>query len=99
MSIADVTAVLTTAMAQNNQSIVLLFAHPEVRPNLTHDGIPITSSAPFTLATHDQLNSRWAFTTVLDYLRSLLPRYTIVYSGKVKNVVTRAMRLTWGEIL
>jgi hypothetical protein len=38
-------------------STTLLFAHPEVRPNLSHDGLPIISSAPFSQATHDQLNN------------------------------------------
>jgi len=54
-------------------STTLLFAHPEVWPNLSHDGLPIMSSAPFSQATHDQLNNRWEFTTVADHLCSCRP--------------------------
>jgi hypothetical protein len=43
--------------ASGYTSTTLLFAHPEVRPNLSHDGLPIISSAPFSQATHNQLNN------------------------------------------
>ena len=75
-------------------STVLLFAHPEIQPNLSHNGLPIVSSAPFTQATHDQLNNRWEFSTVADYLHDSSPSHTIVDSGDVLNVVNRVMRLT-----
>jgi hypothetical protein len=35
----------------------LLFAHPEIRPNLSHNGLPIVLSAPFSQSTHGQLNN------------------------------------------
>ncbi len=75
-------------------STVLLFAHPEIRLNLFHNGLPIISSAPFTQATHDQLNNRWEFSTVADYLCDSSPSHTIVDSGDVLNIVNRVMRLT-----
>jgi hypothetical protein len=61
-------------------STVLLFAHLEIRPNLTHDGLPIVSSAPFTQQVHDQLNNQWEFTTVADYLRTCAPSFQHVDS-------------------
>ena len=80
-------------------SMVLLFSHPEVRPSLSQDGVPIVSSAPFSLNTHTQLNTRWEFSTVASYLRSCKSGFTVVNSGDVRNVVTRAMRLTRGKLL
>jgi hypothetical protein len=36
----------------------LLFAHPEVQPDISHQGLPIISSEPFSLLTHAQLNDQ-----------------------------------------
>ncbi len=36
----------------------LLFAHPEIWPNLLHNGLPIVLSAPFSKVTHNQLNNQ-----------------------------------------
>ena len=66
---------------------LLKFAHPEIRPNLSHDGLPIVSSAPFTQHVHDQLNNRWEFTTVADHLRTSAPTTQHVPSGGVLNMV------------
>jgi hypothetical protein len=35
----------------------LLFAHPEIWPKLSHNGLPIVLSALFSQSTHDQLNN------------------------------------------
>jgi hypothetical protein len=80
-------------------SRILLFTHPEVRPNLTHDGIPIISSAPFSQATHNQLNNRWEFSTVTEHLKSCRTIPTTLESGGVRNVVTKIMKLTRGHLL
>ena len=80
-------------------STTLLFAHPEVRPNLSHDGLPIISSAHFTQATHDQLNNRWEFSTVADHIGSCRPSHSTVKSGGVHNVITKVMKLTRGKLL
>jgi hypothetical protein len=37
--------------------VTLLFSHPEVRPDISHDGLPIMSSAPFHQHVHDQINN------------------------------------------
>ena len=74
-SIADATQALQTLVKEGSPSTVLLFAHPEIRPNLAHNGLPIVSSAPFTQHIHDQMNNRWEFTTVAEYLRSSAPAY------------------------
>ena len=98
-SIDDVQRAIHELVTSNVPSTVLLFSHPEVRPNLSHDGLPIVSAAPFSLATHDQLNFRWEFSTVADYLRTHGTRYEVVNSGDVRNMTTRAMRLTRGKLL
>jgi hypothetical protein len=59
-------------------STTLLLAHPEVLPNLSHDGLQIMSLAPFSQATHDQLNNCWEFTTVANHLRSCRPTHLTV---------------------
>ncbi len=50
------------------QTATLMFVHLEVRPNLSHKGLPIVLSAPFSQSTLDQLNNRWEFSTVADHL-------------------------------
>ncbi len=40
---------------------ILLFAHPEVRPDISRWGIPIVLSIPFSKLTHTQLNDHWEF--------------------------------------
>jgi hypothetical protein len=56
------------------------------------------SSTPFTQYIHDQLNHRWDFLTVADYLHKA-PPYNIVESGDVLNCVTWVMHLTHGKLL
>jgi hypothetical protein len=79
--------------------VALLFSHPEIRPNLSKDGIPIVSSSLFPPHTHDQLNNRWEFSTVADHLRTCKPSYKVVNLGEVLNVTMRVMRLTRGKLL
>ena len=98
-SIADATLAFQLLAQNNSPSTVLLFAHPEIRPNLSHDGLPIVSSAPFTQQIHDQMNNRWEFSTVADYLRSCTPSSQHVDSGGVLNMVNRVMKLTRGKLL
>jgi hypothetical protein len=40
---------------------VLLFSHPKIQPNMTHNGLPIVSSTPFHQHVHNQMNRRWDF--------------------------------------
>jgi hypothetical protein len=79
-------------------SVTLLFSHPEVRRDISNKGLPIVSLAPFSQQTHDQLNWRWDFSTVAEYLRKA-PPYKIIDSGDVLNYVTCVMRLTRGKLL
>ena len=62
----------------------LLFAHPEVRLDVSRRGLPILSSEPFTLLTHAQLNDRWKFSTVASHL-SKKPTYDLIDSGEILN--------------
>ena len=96
-SIADAQAAFRTALASGSLSIKLLFTHPEIRQDISHDGLPIVSSAPFSQQIHDQMNKRWDFTTVADYLRKA-PPYRIVEDGDVLNYITRVIKLTRGKL-
>ena len=80
-------------------STTLLFAHPEVRSNLSHDGLPILSSAPFTQNTHDQLNNCWEFSTVANHIHSCHRSHSTVESGGIHNVIMKVMKLTHGKLL
>ena len=97
-SISDAQSAFAALDSAGITSVTLLFSHPEIRQDISHDGLPIISSAPFTQHIHDQLNNRWDFSTVADYLRKA-PPYEIVESGDVLNYVSRAMRLTRGKLL
>jgi hypothetical protein len=95
----DVAMALGTLAMDERASVSLLFSHPEIRPNLSKDGIPIVSSSLFPPHTHDQLNNRWEFSTVADHLRTCKPSYKVVNLGEVLNVTTCIMRLTRGKLL
>jgi hypothetical protein len=62
--------VFTAVQLTNTPLVTLLFAHPNIHPNLSPDGVPIVSSAPFTQCHHDQINNCWKFSTVADHIRS-----------------------------
>jgi hypothetical protein len=77
----------------------LLFAHPEICPDISRRGLPIVSSAPFfTQRVHYQLNDRWEFSTVAEHLQRD-PLYRLVDDGGVLNVATRVMKLTRGKLI
>ena len=98
-TISEAKSALQSIHDSGSPSTTLLFAHPEVRPNLSHDGLPILSLAPFTQSTHDQLNNRWEFATVADHIRSSRRSHSTVESGGVHNVITKVMKLTRGKLL
>jgi hypothetical protein len=98
-TIASAKDALTAACLKNALSVTLLFAHPEIRFNLSHDGIPIVSLAPFVQAHRDQLNNRWEFSMVAEHLRSLRTLLPPVDSSGVYNVVTKVMKLTRGKLI
>ena len=98
-SINDASAAIRSILESSARSVNLQFAHPEIRPNLSRNGLPIVSSAPFTQHVHDQLNNRWEFTTVAQHLQTSKPTHQHVDSGGVLNVVTREMKLTRGKLL
>ena len=97
-TIEDARKVFESLSDNGATSAHLLFAYPEVRPDISHRGLPIISSEPFSLLTHAQLNDRWEFSTVASHL-SKKPTYDLIDSGEVLNVVTRVMRLTRGKLL
>jgi hypothetical protein len=98
-TIKDAKLAFQTIHDSGSTSTTLLFAHPEVQPNLAYDGLPIMLSAPFSQATHDQLNNHWEFTTVADHLRSCRPTHSTAVSGGTHNVITKVMKLTRGKLL
>ncbi len=95
----DVALALRSLHKDELDTVLLLFSHPEIRPNLSKDGIPIVSSFPFSLQTHDQLNNRWEFSSVKDHLKTCCPSHTLVDLGEVLNVTTCVMRLTRDKLL
>jgi len=97
-SVADAQDAFTTAIASGSSFVKLLFSHLEIRQDISHDGLPIVSSTPFSQQVHDQMNKRWDFTTVAEYLHKA-PPYRIVEDGEVLNYVTRVMKLTRGKLL
>jgi len=98
-SISDVRAAFSAIQAFGSTHISLLFAHPEIRPDISCRGLPIMSTPPlFTQQVHDQLNNRWEFSTVSTHLRRPLS-YQIVDDGGVLNTVTRIMKLTRGKLI
>jgi hypothetical protein len=94
MTIDDVWNAFADLHTNGCHTATLLFAHLEIWPNLSHNGLLIVSSAPFSQSTHDQLNNRWEFSTVADHLWSTRPAHTLVSSGNVLNVFNRVMKLT-----
>jgi hypothetical protein len=97
-TIAQAQQVFAQLNADGASTVTLLFSHPEIRQDISHDGLPIVSSAPFSQHVHNQMNHRWDFSTMADYLRKA-PLYETVDSGDVLNYVTRVMRLICGKLL
>jgi hypothetical protein len=97
-SIDEARNAVAALSAARATSATLLFAHPEVRPDISHRGLSIVLSEPFSLLMHDQLNNQWEFSTVANHLRKD-KTYELVESGDVLNIVMRVMRLTRGKLL
>jgi hypothetical protein len=76
----------------------LFFAFPEIRQDISHDGLPIMHSGDFSQATHDQLNDQWDYFTLSPCMQRVM-RYLVSNSRGVLNYVTRVMHLTWGKLL
>ncbi len=47
-TITEAKTAFKTIIESGSTSVILLFAHPEVRPNLSHNGLPIVLLAPFS---------------------------------------------------
>jgi hypothetical protein len=97
-TITDAQAAFAKAHDSGLPFITLLFSHPEIRQDTSHDGLPIVSSARFSQHVHDQMNNRWDFSTVAEYLKKA-PPYDIIEDGNVLNYVTKVMKLTRGKLL
>ncbi len=98
MTISDAQAAFKELYKSGAPSVTLLFSHPELRQDISNKGLPIVSLAPFMQQTHNQLNQRWDFSSVAEYLRKALP-YAVVGSGDFLIYVTRVMKLTRGKLL
>jgi hypothetical protein len=53
-----------TTSAGKYPSCPLLFAFPEIRQDISHNGLPIMNSGDISQATHHQLNDCWDFLTL-----------------------------------
>jgi hypothetical protein len=98
-SMDDASSTIRTLIESGARLVTLQFSHPEIRPNLSRNDLPIDSSAPFTQHVHDQLNNRWEFATVAQHLQSSKPTHQHIDSGGVLNMVSRVMKLTRGKLL
>jgi hypothetical protein len=96
-SIKDAQTAFAQESTSNPGNVILLFSHPEVRPDISYDGLPIVLFAPFSQQVHNQINKRWDFSTVAEYLKKALP-YNIVDNGDVLNYTTKVMKLTRGKL-
>jgi hypothetical protein len=94
----EVQAAFKAASTKGVLLIWLLFLHPEFCQDVSHDGLPIVSLAPFSQQIHDQMNKRWEFTTVAKHLRKK-PPYHIIDNESILNYVSKAMELTQGKLL
>jgi hypothetical protein len=97
-TIAEAQDAFILDIALGSHVVTLLFSHPEIRQDISHDSLPIISSAPFLQHVHDQMNKRWDFSTVANYLQRA-PPYQVVDDGDVLNYVTWVMKLTRGKLL
>ena len=97
-TIAEAQDAFISAIASGSHVVTLLFSHPEIRQDISHDSLPIISSAPFLQHVHDQMNKRWDFSTVANYLQRA-PPYQVVDNSDILNYVTRVMKLTRGKLL
>jgi hypothetical protein len=97
-TIADAHRAFKELYDRGAHSVTLLFSHPELRKDISNNGLPIISSPPFTQLTHDQLSHHWDFDTVAAALQKTC-QFKVVECGHVLNYVTRVMRLTWGKLL
>ncbi len=79
-------------------TVILLFSHPKIQLDISNNGLPIMSSAPFHKHVHDQINNRWDFTMVVEHLRKA-PPYKLVDDGRVLSCVTKVMKLTQRKLL
>ena len=86
-SIAQAHEAFAQLIADGTSIFTILFSHHKIRQDISHDGLPIVSSAPFTQPIHDQMNHHWDFSTIADYLQKA-PPYTIADSGDVLNYTT-----------
>ena len=97
-TLAEVQSAIRLLSQRHAPSCLLTFTHPEISPDISHNGLPIISRDDFSQLTHDQLNNR------LDLLATgprfpRVQKYSIVESGDVRQYVTRVMRLTRGRLL
>jgi hypothetical protein len=97
-TITEAQDAFTALSLAGSTHVTLLFSHPIVRQDISHDGLPIISSTPFTQDVHAQLNNRWDFTTVAEHLRSPTTHH-LIKDGDVLNCVTNAMKLTRGKLM
>jgi hypothetical protein len=97
-TIEDTQAAFKSASNKGVPSIWLLFSHPEFRLDVSHNGLPIVSLAPFSQQIHDQMNKQWDFATVSEHLWKK-PPYSIINDGSVLNYISTAIKLTRGKLL
>ena len=60
-TIEDAQLAFASESTTNPGLVTLLFSHPEVCLDVSYDGLPIMSWAPFSQHIHDQISNHWDF--------------------------------------
>jgi hypothetical protein len=80
-------------------SCTLLFAHPEIPHGISNKGLPILHRDLISQLNIDQLSDCWTPQSQKPPILPKNPTWDIVLDGDVRNVVTKAMKLTRGKLL
>ncbi len=98
-SIASVQQAFNSLSLSRASSCILLFAHPEISHGISNRGLPLLSLDQFTQQNIDQLSDRWTPKPTVPPDLPKAPNWNIVIDGDIRNVVTKAMKLTRGKLM
>jgi hypothetical protein len=98
-SIVSVQQAFNSLSLSRASSCILLFAHPEISHGISNKGLPLLRRDQFTQQNINQLSNRWTPKPTIPPDLPKAPNWDIVIDSDVRNVVTKAMKLTRGELM
>jgi hypothetical protein len=98
-SIVSVQQAFNSLSLSRASSCILLFAHPEISHGISNKGLPLLRRDQFTQQNINQLSDRWTPKPTIPPDLPKAPNWDIVIDSDVRNVVTKAMKLTRGELM